>query len=178
MAEGLEKRGIRRAGESQMMGATPDFHGIAGNEFGLHLAVGGQFDLNAGGCDSDSDCGFQVQDERSVGESVGADGGEGKDLGVGGHERSARCQGVGRGSGRRADDQPIAPITRQDFTIHFHIQLDEAHSCSATDHEVVEGQLAGVWRRGVEGGLNEAAALAGGLVVVGDGPAKAGIEAH
>ena len=70
----------------------------------------------------DRDLGRQRQDDGAVGQRVRTDGRQGEHVRRGQHNRPARRQGIRRGTGRRTDDQPVAPIPGDGFAIHAHVQ--------------------------------------------------------
>ena len=89
-----------------------DFQPLVGAE----MAAGPAVELHAGGRDArlrhdaDADDLVGADDERAVGQRVRADRREDDGVGVGAEDRSARRERVGRGAGRRRDDQPVADI--------------------------------------------------------------------
>jgi len=166
MLKRFEESDVVWAGQPQRLAAALDMDGIARVQLGLDLAIGGEFELDGGGDDVHLDCSAEVQAKGAIGEGMGADGGEGEDLGIWGDDGSAGGEGVGGGAGGGADDEAVAAVSGEGMAIDEDIEFDQSGSGAAADDEVVQGELWGCIIGRVDLGGDEGAFFDG----VGAGP--------
>ena len=104
----------------------------------LHLAVRRHDDFQLLAQHPDFHSGVGIDDDGTIGQGMGANRRDGKDLRGGTDNRPAGGKRIGRGTGRRTDDQPVAAIIGQRFAVDADLQFNHPRNSAVAYDDFVE----------------------------------------